>query len=51
LGQAVEGEKRELVAENISLVGGILSEQENAGWAGEDMAGGERGNRETQTWM
>lgn len=61
LGQAVEGGKRELVAENICLVGGILplvtsavrlgAEQESAGWAGEDMAGGERGNRQTQTWM
>lgn len=54
LGQVVEGEKRELVAENICLVGGILSlvttamrlgaQQESAEWAG-----GGRGNRETQT--
>lgn len=53
--------KRELVAETICLFGGILplvtttltlgAEQENAVWAGEHVTGGEKGDRETETWM
>lgn len=60
-GRRLKGRRENLLQRNICLFGSILplattavrlgAEQESAGWAGEDMAGGERENRETQAGM